>query len=325
MSDWLSSVISAVRASPGWTSKAHIGVVGRVLGPSDWLAGPGDDGAVVTSGDASLVVCGEAILPSFLERDPYGAGIAAVLTNVNDVAAMGAVPLAVVDTVVGDEATCDAALRGMRYASKLYDVPVVGGHTTFSADRAALSAFALGRCPGPTLSATNVEPGQRLGLLGCLAGTMRTDFPFFPSFEERGDRLAGDVRSLARLAVEGACVAAKDVSMAGIVGSLAMLIEATTSGVTIDLDAIPVPTGVDQLQWLTCFPCFLFLVCSPSGREHDVAALAAERELTYAPIGTIDDTGVLVLRDNGASATVIDLRSEGITRLTPRSGPRSGR
>ena len=73
----LETVVQAVRASTGWTSKAGIGIVGEVLGRPDWRHGPGDDAAVVGSGDESLVVCGEAILPEFVEHDPYGAGIAA--------------------------------------------------------------------------------------------------------------------------------------------------------------------------------------------------------------------------------------------------------
>ena len=72
---------------------------------------------------------------------------------------------------------------------------------------------------------------------------MRTDFPFFRSFDERGDRMAGDVRVLPALAASGACVAAKDVSMAGLVGSLAMLLEWSRLGVTLDLDALPRPAG----------------------------------------------------------------------------------
>ncbi len=310
----LRAIATAVRSSAGWRSKAHIGVVGEVFGPPDWLSGPGDDGAVV---ETSLVVCGEAILPAFLERDPFGAGIAAVLTNVNDVAAMGALPLAVVDTVVGDEGTCRRALEGMRQASLLYDVPVVGGHITISPDRQALSAFALGRCPGPALSATHVRPGQRLGLLVCLEGTMRPDFPFFPSFDERGDRLAGDVRLLAALADAGSCTAAKDVSMAGLLGSLAMLLEPTRCGVSVDLADIPVPDGVDLEAWLLCFPCLAFLVCGPPELEARTAAAATQRGLTYATLGTIDGSGVLSVRDGAASAEVIDLRTEGITRLQP--------
>lgn len=308
------AIAAAARSSAGWQSKAHVGVVGEVLADSDWVAGPGDDGAVV---DSSLVVCGEAILPAFLERDPFGAGIAAVLTNVNDVAAMGALPLAVVDTLVGDEATCRTALEGMRFASRLYDVPVVGGHITVNPDRRALSAFALGRCPGPPLSATRVRPGQRLGLLGCLEGAMRSDFPFFPSFDERGERLAGDVRLLAALAEAGSCAAAKDVSMAGLLGSLAMLLEPTRCGVSVELSDIPTPKGVEVEQWLLCFPCLVFLVSGPTELEGVTAAAAAERGLVYARLGTIDDSGVLSVRDGDASATVIDLHREGVTRLTP--------
>ena len=116
----------------------------------------------------------------------------------------------------------------MRYAAGLYDVPIVGGHLTHSADRLALSAFAVGRCPGPPLAATRCGRASASALLGCLEGKMRPDFPFFPSFDERGDRLAGDVRLLADLAGDGAVEAAKDVSMAGLFGSLAMLLEPTT-------------------------------------------------------------------------------------------------
>jgi selenophosphate synthetase-related protein len=149
---------------------------------------------------------------------------------------------------------------------------------------------------------------------------MRSDFPFFPSFDERAGLLAGDVRLLAELAENGSCSAAKDVSMAGLLGSLAMLLEPTTSGVTVVLDDIPVPVGVDLRSWLVCFPCLVFLVCGPAEREQDTAAAAAARGLTYAPLGTIDDSGVLALEDGGSAVTVVDLRAEGITRLRPLAG-----
>ena len=43
----LQAIATAVRVHPGLTSKSAIGLVSEVLGPSDWLVGPGDDGAVV--------------------------------------------------------------------------------------------------------------------------------------------------------------------------------------------------------------------------------------------------------------------------------------
>src|ERR687898_3451498 len=171
----LAELAEVLRSSPGWRAKADIAIVRDVFGASDWLHGPGDDGAAVPVGSEEVIACGEAILPAFVERDPYGAGIAAVLTNVNDVAAMGAIPVAIVDTIVGPADIYRPVLDGLRFASELYDVPVVGGHLTNSADRVALSAFAVGRCPGPSLSATRVAPGQRLALIACLQGRRGSD------------------------------------------------------------------------------------------------------------------------------------------------------
>jgi selenophosphate synthetase-related protein len=311
----LDGLATTIRSSPGWQAKAHLAVVRERLGPSDWLRGPGDDGAVVSAGAEEIVACGEAILPAFVERDPYGAGIAAVLTNVNDVAAMGGVPLAIVDTIVGPADTCTAVLDGMRFASGLYDVPIVGGHLTHSADRIALSAFAVGRCPGPPLAATRASAGQRLALIACLEGKMRPDFPFFPSFDERGDELAGDVRLLADLARDGAVEAAKDVSMAGLFGSLAMLLEPTRCGVSIAVDAVPVPAGVALDAWATCFPCFAFLATMTPDAEGRCRREVERRGLTYAALGALDDSGVIQLTAGGTAAVLIDLNADVITGL----------
>ncbi|MGZ4567949.1 MAG: AIR synthase related protein [Blastococcus sp.] len=90
----LPALVERLRALPGVLAKADIGLVAEVLGGGDWYAGPGDDGAVLPDGAGSVVVGGEATLPAVVAADPYGAGIAAVLANVNDLAAMGARPVA---------------------------------------------------------------------------------------------------------------------------------------------------------------------------------------------------------------------------------------
>src|SRR5207249_5902179 len=145
------------------------GLVSEVFESTDWLAGPGDDGAVVTEAGMSLVVGGEAILPSFAAADPYGAGVAAVTTNLNDLAAMGAWPLALVDTVTGPRKVIKSVLEGMRWASGLYQVPVVGGHLTVTEGPPGLSAFGLGRADHP-LSAQEAMAGQTLMVGSCLDG-----------------------------------------------------------------------------------------------------------------------------------------------------------
>src|SRR5215831_7935897 len=289
----VSALAEAVRSHPGVTAKSEIGLVSEVFDGTDWLAGPGDDGAVVTTAGTALVVGGEAILPSFAAADPYGAGIAAVSTNLNDLAAMGAWPLALVDTVTGPRPAIQRVLEGMRWAARLYQVPVVGGH----------------------LTVTDGPPGQSLVVACCVDGRMRADFPFFPSFDERGERLAGDVRLLAEGASAGWVAAAKDVSMAGLVGSLAMLLECNRLGFALDLDAVPVPAGVSLERWVTCFPCFAFLLCVPAGLEGECLRAFAGRGLAAAVAGTLDGTGQVRVCSAGRVATAFDLAAESVTNL----------
>jgi len=231
---------------------------------------------------------------------------------------MGAEPLALVDTIVASEAVARRVLEGLRHASELYRVPVVGGHLTIHDGPPALSAFGLGRATaGGVLSVRNAAPGQSLLLAGCIEGTMRPDFPFFGSFDARAGELAGDVRTLAAVAESGAAVAAKDVSMAGILGSLGMLLEPGRLGVTVDLDALPRPDGVALVDWLGCFPCLAFLLCSPPEREKDCIAAFHERGLVAEVIGTLDDSGLLRIETGGEVATVLDVRTEPVTGLPP--------
>src|SRR6201987_1790211 len=163
----LQALARTVRDPPGVTAKAEIGLVSDVFQSTDWLAGPGDDGAVVTDQGVSLVVGGEAILPSFVAADPHGAGIAAVTTNLNDLAAMGAWPLALVDTVTGPRPVIQQVLEGMRWAAGLYQIPVVGGPLTVTAGPPGLSAVGLGRSDRP-LAARDAEPGHSLVVACCV-------------------------------------------------------------------------------------------------------------------------------------------------------------
>jgi selenophosphate synthetase-related protein len=315
----LVEIVDAVLSHPGLRAKAEIGLVAEALGAevtgdADWLGGPGDDGAVVDAGGSRVVACGEAIFPPFVAADPHGAGFAAVLTNVNDLAAMGAEPLGIVDTVAAPEPVARAVLAGMREAALLYRVPIIGGHLTLHDGPPAVSAFGVGHAPVP-LSVTRAEPGQSLVVAAALDGEMRADFPFFPAFRNRGERCAGDVRLLADLARSGTCVAAKDISMAGLIGSLAMLLECDGLGVLVDLDAVPAPAGVPLTRWLNCFPSFGFLLCVPRGREDDCLAAFAQRDLAAAVVGVLDDTGELAIGSGSERATVLRLDEFRVTGL----------
>jgi selenophosphate synthetase-related protein len=314
----LDELIAAIAANPAIAAKRSIGLVSEAIGPSGFVQGPGDDGAAVLIGGATAIVCGEALWPPFVKADPRGAGMAAILANVNDLAAMGAVPDAIVDTIVASESVAREVLDGMRYAAEIYRVPIVGGHLTITQGEPSVSAFALGHAE-KVLSTTNVDAGQDLIVAACIEGVMRDDFPFFSSFSERGFKLGDDVRLFARIAASGLASSAKDISMAGLIGSLAMLLEWGSFGANIDLDVLPTPPGVTLAQWCNCFPCFGFLLtCDPDTTTSCVDVLLGAG-LAAAKVGAINTTGIITVSVGSDSRTALDLRSTIVTGLTRSS------
>lgn len=320
----LEEVVRRFREHPGRLGKRFLGLVTEVLGATDWVRGPGDDAAVIPRHDGFLLAAGEAIWPAFVDADPFGAGIAAVVANVNDVAAMGGRPLALVDTVVGPQAVARRALEGMRFASERYGVPIVGGHLTMSDGPPAMSVFVLGEASA-VLSSGNAAPGQALLFACALEGTMREDFVFFSSIRARDYRLRDDVDVLPRLAEAGVCVAAKDVSMAGLLGSLAMLLEPTGTGVVVDLERLPRPPDVGLAEWTAAFPSFGFLLCAPAGGAQACKAAFHAEGLACEEIGVLDETGKLRVALRNEDSVLLDLARDDVTRLGaggPGTAPR---
>ncbi len=125
-------------------TKSPLGDLVAGMAPAGFI---GDDGAPVPGTD--VVAACDAILPAMVERDPEWAGWCGVLVNVNDLAAMGARPVGLLDAVGARDASFAArVLHGLRAASQAYGVPVLGGHTTVDVP-ASLAVTALGTTPHP--------------------------------------------------------------------------------------------------------------------------------------------------------------------------------
>jgi uncharacterized protein len=312
----LDEVVAAFRNSAALRSKASIGLVSEVFGATDWVSGPGDDTAVVSCGPESVLFAGEAIWPPFVEADPFGAGVAAVVANVNDVAAMGGRALALVDQVVAREPVARKVLEGIRFAAGIYGVPVVGGHLSIWDGSPSVSASIAGRVQRP-LSSSNVAPGQICLVAFCLEGRVRSDFPFLSSIRERAGQLAGDIDLLPSLAEDGLVESAKDVSMAGTLGSLAMLLEPTGCGALVDLERVPVPEGLPLAAWVSFFPTYGFLMTSLPANAEAVRARFRERGLACEAIGAVDGSGRLRARLAGEESELLDLNTQTVTGLNP--------
>ncbi|WP_305788953.1 MSMEG_0567/sll0787 family protein [Symbioplanes lichenis] len=233
-------------------TKNPLGDLVRGLTPAGWA---GDDGAPVPGSD--LVAACDAILPSMVERDPGWAGWCAVLVNVNDLAAMGATPVGLLDAVAGRDAAFVArVLAGVRRGADAYGIPVLGGHTQLGVP-AALSATALGRTAHPVPGGGG-RPGDRIRLTADLGGGWRPGYQG-RQWDSTSHRSPAELRAMTGFVAAARPRAAKDVSMAGIAGSLGMLAEASGCGAVLDVAAVPRPAGASAGDWLTCFPGFAML------------------------------------------------------------------
>ena len=249
---FLGDALSPLRAVPGG------------LGPVGFL---GDDGVPVPGSD--LVAACDAIIPSMVERDPEWAGWCSVLVNVNDLTAMGAAPTGLLDAVgAPTRSLLTRIVRGIARASAAWSVPVLGGHTQLGVP-AALAVTALGRTTRP-IPAGGGTPGDALRLTVDLTGSWRSGH-HGTQWDSTSSRCAQDLAEMGSLVARMAPRAAKDVSMAGMVGTVGMLAEASGTGAELDVARIPRPLGADAGAWLTCFPGYAMLTADRPGRRDPAA------------------------------------------------------
>ncbi|ONI92071.1 AIR synthase [Saccharothrix sp. ALI-22-I] len=221
----------------------------------------GDDGAPVPGSD--LVAACDAIVPSMVERSPEWAGWCSVLVNLNDLAAMGAEPVGLLDAVgARDVSFASRVLSGLRMACTAYDVPVLGGHTQLGVP-AALSVTALGRTAHP-VPAGGGKPGHHVRLTADLGGGWRAGYQG-RQWDSTSTRRTPELRAMLGSVAAARPKAAKDVSMAGVVGTLGMLAEASGCAAVLDVGAVPRPREASAGDWLTCFPGFAMLTAGEPG------------------------------------------------------------
>jgi AIR synthase-related protein len=275
----------------------------------------GDDTAAIPDGAGYLLLAAEGILPSFVERDPYFAGWCSVMVNVNDIAAMGGFPLALVDVFFhGPSSPVERVLSGMIDACRSYGVPLVGGHTTRQESEAiSLSVAILGRADC-LLTSFGAALGDVILFAVDLRGHYRSDFAFWNATRGRSAAsLRGDLAALETLALGGVVNACKDVSNAGVVGTLLMMLEASGRGGVIDLDRIPRPDGVELERWLLTFPSYGFVFATNPDCAPTVRRVLGERGLACEAVGRVDDSSRLRLARHGDEALLWDLAKHPLT------------
>lgn len=226
-------------------------------------------------------------MPQFVQDDPWFAGWCGVMVNLSDIAAMGGRATALLDTIwAPDAASADALLSGLREAALAYDVPIVGGHTNLRSTELNLSVSVTGRARR-LISSFGARAGDVLIAAIDHRGGYRPRFDnWCAALNVPHARLRGDLELLPQLAEAGLVDAGKDISQGGIAGTALMLAECSGCGFDIDLEAVPVPPGIDPARWLRTFPSFGFLLSVRPEHSDEVCEVFAARAIHAAAIGS---------------------------------------
>ncbi|MCP9267900.1 sll0787 family AIR synthase-like protein [Xenorhabdus sp. XENO-1] len=276
---------------------------------------PGDDAAALPlNGQYVLHAC-EGMLPNFVATHPYFAGWSAVMANISDIAAMGGRALSVVNSLWHTNSKqAQLLMQGMQDACRAYGVPLVGGHTNLGTVYQPALSVAIQGTARKLLSVLHVKPQQKILMALNLQGQFHPNTTYWKCFEHVSDCvLQSQIALLPQLAEAALVHAARDISNAGILGSLLMLLEATASGAHINLDAMPKPDDVDWSKWLQIFPSFGFLLTANVDKCEEIIKLFHSQDIACTVIAETNVSGVVTVQQQQQHSIFWDFNNQVFT------------
>ena len=266
------------------------------------------------------MLAADGMMTRLLVNEPYAAGKAAVMVTVNDIYAMGGRPLAMVNVLAsGDDAHRSKVIDGIRKGCEKLQVPMVGGHLhpDASPEAPSLSVAILGHATR-LLRSHLAAPGDDLIFAADLSGQVgcHSVVSWDANSGKTAEELIHRLEVLPIIAEKGWAYACKDVSNAGLLGTLSIMMENSGRGADIDLDAVPCPPQLGILDWMVSFQSYGFILSVNPENSGSVIDLFRERRIHAGVVGRVTDQRQVTIRSGSDSETVFDFTQDKITGIT---------
>jgi selenophosphate synthetase-related protein len=319
----LEEIVGAVRGYDGLLRKQPIKDVferlKRTHGFGGALPNYGDDAAVIPWRGEYLLLAADGIMTGLLVNEPYAAGKAAVMVTVNDIYAMGGRPIGMVNVLAaGDENRRTEIVEGIEKGCRKLRVPMLGGHLhpDPSLREPSLSVAILGSAR-KLLRSHLAKEGDDLVLALDLDGRRgcRSVTSWDANSGKTSEQLLYRLEALPEIAERGLSCAAKDISNGGILGTIAIMLENSGKGGTVDMGAVPRPSGIDPIDWVRCFQSFGFVLAVSPEHTRTVRELFAKRNIDTGIVGRVGAGTVVCLVDKDSRAVLFDFAKEEITGI----------
>ena len=305
------------------------------------ICGPGENAGVIDIGDGQAVIfkMESHNHPSYIE--PYQGAATGVGGILRDVFTMGARPIANMNALrFGDPShpktrhLVNGVVAGIGGYGNCIGVPTVGGETNFHASyngNILVNAMTVGLAQADRIfysaaagiGNSVVYVGSKTGRDGIHGATMASAEFSEDNEEKRPTVQVGDpftekllVEACLELMATDAIVAIQDMGAAGLTSSSFEMASKGGLGIEMDLDAVP-----QREQNMSAYEIMLsesqerMLMVLKPGREELARSVFEKWELDFAIVGTLTDTGRMVLKRHGE--VVADLPIDPLAQASP--------
>ena len=315
----LSELVKSLQSFKGVSRKNSIENVTKTLGDvynitGDVLLDFGDDASAIDIGDNQVVLlAADGIWGDLMNVDPYWAGYCAVLVNVNDIAAMGGKPIAMVNIMaVNNDEIYEDILSGIVDGCRKFNVPMVGGHLHPDAEYNSLDVAIAGIASKDSLITSS---GAKVGDKVIVAiDTDGRQYPGIPlnwdtTYEKDAKLVQDQIKIMQKIAEEHLPSAGKDISNPGTLGTLEMLLEASGVGASVELEKIPRNENVDWDMWLRAYPGAAFVMTAPEENAQAIIDALSPYSFEVAVIGDVIEEKKLYLSSGDEKLVLFDQNS----------------
>ncbi len=297
------------------------------------ICGPGENAGVIDIGDgqAAIFKMESHNHPSYIE--PYQGAATGVGGILRDVFTMGARPIANMNALRFGRPDhpkmkhlISGVVRGIGGYGNCVGVPTVGGEVNFHPaydGNILVNAMTVGIADTNKIfySAASgvgnsiVYVGSKTGRDGIHGATMAsTDFSD-DTEEKRPTVQVGDpftekllIEACLELMASDAIVAIQDMGAAGLTSSSVEMASKGGVGIELDMNAVPCrEDGMTPYEMMLSESQERMLMVLKPGREDFAEAIFRKWELDFAVIGTVTETGHMVLKFNGETVADIPL------------------
>jgi phosphoribosylformylglycinamidine synthase len=293
------------------------------------LVGPGENAGIIDIGHGWAIAfkIESHNHPSFIE--PFQGAATGVGGILRDIFTMGARPIAVMDAIrfgplddprhgERNRRILTGVVEGIAHYGNCFGVPTVGGETAFEScynGNPLVNVFALGVFKhdeiffGKASGVGNpvIYVGAKTGRDGIQGAAMASEEFSEESKSKRPNVQVGDPfmeKLLLEACLEamhtGAVVGIQDMGAAGLTCSTCEMGSRAGTGIEIDLKYVPQrETGMTPYEIMLSESQERMLLVAEKGREEEVLRVFRKWGLDAVIVGTVTDTGRLVVRNHG--------------------------